>query len=187
MRPSLMSASSSPTICQVDCSPLSSSTSTVAPNTQRPSASTSFGIDHLRVGELRLELGDAALDEARRARAPRGTRRSRRGRRARAPRRSPGSWPGARRSSAGAALRAAARRRAWSWGSLACQDGHRGVVVSACRSCRRYGSRCSRCFMPAQAALRAGDGGVVGDALRAARWCGSSASRRSRCASPPPC
>src|SRR5438552_55701 len=42
MRPALMSASSSPTICQVAFSP-SLSMSTVAPNTQRPSASTSFG------------------------------------------------------------------------------------------------------------------------------------------------
>src|SRR5882672_11137076 len=41
--PALMSASSSPTICQVAFSPPSSSTSTVAPNTQRPSASTSLG------------------------------------------------------------------------------------------------------------------------------------------------
>src|SRR3954469_26013907 len=42
MRPALMSASSSPTICQVAVSP-SVSMSTVAPNTQRPSASTSRG------------------------------------------------------------------------------------------------------------------------------------------------
>src|SRR6267142_1104490 len=38
-----MSASSSPTICQVVFSPPSSSRSTVAPNTQSPSASSSFG------------------------------------------------------------------------------------------------------------------------------------------------
>ncbi len=38
--------------------------STVAPNTQRPSASSSLRIDDLRVAELALELGDAALDEA---------------------------------------------------------------------------------------------------------------------------
>jgi hypothetical protein len=43
MRPCLMSASSSPTICQVALSPFSSSTSTVAPKTTRPSACSVFG------------------------------------------------------------------------------------------------------------------------------------------------
>ena len=43
---------------------LESSSSTVAPNMMLPSASISDGLDDLRIGELALDFGDAAFDEA---------------------------------------------------------------------------------------------------------------------------
>ena len=63
MRPSLASASGSPTICHTFFSSVSSSTSvTVAPNLIGVAGQLGY-VDHVGARELVLKLGDAALVE----------------------------------------------------------------------------------------------------------------------------